>query len=278
MAAAASGSLKEVAIAYPSIRADDTKTEFFGTSVADPFRWMEDVASAETSSFVKGQVALTSSYFETSGIAARSSELAQLLTKVWDYDRIYVPRQRGSAVFFSMKQGTREQPVLMKAASASPADLKAASVFMDTAAEFPGQAMALKAAAFTKDGSMFAYGLSKGGSDWFQVRVRRCADGVDLEDVVPWVRYSGITWRKDGAGFFYSRFAAVPGVHLPIVRQPSESVPAYEAADKAAAAESASVEAGTETAASKHQTVYYHELGTDPRVDRVVFAPEDPDW
>lgn len=287
MAAAAAGSCPGPKIAYPRARADETTSEYFGTIVKDPYRWMEDVASTETAAFVKEQVALTTSYFKSSGIAARSAEITKQLTAVWDYDRIYAPRRRGSAVFFSMKQGTRDQPVMMKAASPSTEDLKAATVFLDTAAEFPGQAMALSAIDFSKDGSMLAYGLSKGGSDWLQIRVRRCSDGVDLEDVVPWVRYSGIAWRKDGAGFFYNRYAAVPGVRLPSVRQPAEALPAYEtesaagiaaAPDMAAEDADAAVEAGTETAANKNQTVYYHELGADPRLDRVVFAPLDPDW
>ena len=58
----------------------------------------------------------------------------------------------------------------------------------------------------SEDGKLIAYGVSEAGSDWTTIRVREISSGQDREDVVRWVKFSGISWMKDGSGFFYSRY------------------------------------------------------------------------
>jgi prolyl oligopeptidase len=84
------------------------------------------------------------------------------------------------------------------------------------------------------------------------VRVRRLADGRDLGDRVDWIRYSGVSWTKDGRGFFYTRYPAPP---------------------KDAGA------GKTLSGASRDPVVYYHRLGTAQAADAAVFRyPKEPTW
>jgi len=51
-----------------------------------------------------------------------------------------------------------------------------------------------------------AYAITKGGSDWKTIKVRDVEAKKDLEDVLIWVKFTGVSWTKDNRGFFYSRF------------------------------------------------------------------------
>lgn len=106
---------------------------------------------------------------------------------------------------------------------------------------------------------------------------------MDLEDIVPWARYSSISWRKDGAGFFYNRYRADPGVTLPDLRREGEPAPVLADLSTGSAATTSApaaggVEAGMETGANTDQMVYYHALGTHPSADKLVYKAEDPEW
>jgi protease II len=108
------------------------------------------------------------------------------------------------------------------------------------------------------DGSLYAYGLSVGGSDWVTIRIRDVATGETLPDVVPWVKFSNITWTLDNKGFFYSRYPAVEGVGV---------------------GGDASKHAGTEVNKNEYHMLYYHVVGTPAESDVCVFEDNSqPLW
>lgn len=135
---------------------------------------------------------------------------------------------------------------------------------LDLNAEFPAGTTSINTYSFSEDGSLMAYALAHGGSDWVTIKVRNVATGADLpHDVIPWVKFSGISWLKDGSGFFYSRYPA-----------PREVVVAA-GGDAGGGAKSA----GTETDANVCAFVMFHALGTPPAADLLVYAsPEQPQW
>ncbi len=93
------------------------------------------------------------------------------------------------------------------------------------------------------------YGLSEGGSDWQVFRVRDVRTARDLADEIRWVKFSGASWTKDGAGFFYSRYP-----------EPAPGADALEVVNR-------------------NQKVYYHRLGTEPSEDVLVYErPDQPEW
>jgi prolyl oligopeptidase len=276
-------------IVYPECKPGETVENLHGIEVADPFRHLEDPASAGTQEWVKAQVACTRDYFASSGAASLATELAGKLKEVWTYDKVYPPTKRGDWFYFFKKAGTANQPIVMRTRSATEKGLvEDAEEFLNLNASFPDGKMAMRGWYPSPCDRYVAYGLSRGGSDWFQIRVRSTETGKDLVDVVPWCRYSGVTWMKDGSGFFYSRYAAPAGVSISSVLSPGEAPPVIDEAaaaiaaiaqpDGASATSAPSLDAGTETAQAREQMVYFHRLGTEPSQDLHVYTTPHSEW
>jgi prolyl oligopeptidase len=256
--------------AYPAARREDVTDTYFGGkhTVADPYRWLEDPDSAETQAWVGEQQKVTAAAF--SPFAASRSRIRSKLEALYNYGRSSCPMVRGSRAFVYRNTGLQNQDVLFRlqtdavhtAPSPSPPSPEVADVFaggeafMDLNAQFPDGTTALSSTAFSEDGAFFAYGLSRGGSDWVTIYVRDTATGKDLADTVSYVKFSGIKWTHDNKGFFYSRYPAPPEV-----------------------ADTESGKAGTETSANTHAFVAYHALGTPQSEDLLVYAnPAQPNW
>ena len=210
--------------AYPPTRADASVVDSLHGGrhvVRDPYRALEDVESAETKAFVAAQQACTASYFATPALAARRADLRAKLEGYYNYGRSSAPYVRGAHAFVHRNTGLQNQDVIFKlplagAASADAASADAAGAsddpdvvfsggtpLLDLNARFPDGTTSLSTHAFSEDGTLWAYALSRGGSDWVTIYVKNVATGVDLPDEVPHVKFSGITWLDDNSGFFY---------------------------------------------------------------------------
>ncbi len=92
-------------------RRDDVIEDYNGTKVADPYRWLENPASADTLAWVETQNAITSQYI--SAIPARAKIQARM-TALWDYPKYSVPVKRGDRYFFHKNTGLQDQSVLYR--------------------------------------------------------------------------------------------------------------------------------------------------------------------
>jgi prolyl oligopeptidase len=215
--------------------------EYHGVKVADPYRWLEDDNSAETKAWVEEQNKVTFGYF------AQIPELPAIkerLTRLWNYERYGVPFKQGGRYFFTKNDGLQNQSVLytMPSLDAAP------TVLLDPNQLSSDGTVALKGYAITEDGQRMAYGLSSGGSDWEEWKVRDVRTGADLPDHVKWVKFSGASWTREGQGFFYSRYD-----------EPTEETKL--------------------TRANYFHKLYYHRLGTPQSEDRLVYhRPDHKDW
>ena len=213
-------------LAYPAVaRGDDADSLHEGRVVArDPYRALDDPEAAATKEFVAAQQAVTASYFSgDERVAALRGQLRTRLESLYSYERVGCPMVRGSRTFAFRNSGLQNQDVMLQlsgdaatagagadaGADADAGMLAGATPFLDLNARFPDGTTALSTSAFSEDGAYFAYALSHGGSDWVTIAVRDVATGADLpDDVIPHVKFSGITWLRDGSGFFYSRYPA----------------------------------------------------------------------
>jgi len=88
----------QTALAYPSTRTVDTVDDYFGRKIADPYRWLEDLESADTAAWITAQNKLTFGYLDT---LPKRAEIRERLTRLWDFRRTGVPvlepRRSGSA-------------------------------------------------------------------------------------------------------------------------------------------------------------------------------------
>jgi len=184
---------------YPIARKSDQSDNYFGKSVADPYRWLEDTDSPETKQWIEAENALTFQYLST--IPERPS-IKEQLTRVWNYPKYAVPIKRGKDYFFTENSGLQNQAVLYEQHG-----LKGVKkMVLDPNTLAADGTVALGAWDATENGKYLAYAVAAAGSDWEEIRVRDVEKGVDLSDTLKWVKFSNIAWTKDHKGFFYSRY------------------------------------------------------------------------
>lgn len=226
---------------YPETRKVDVVDDYHGTLVADPYRWLEDTNAEETRAWIDAQNRVTAAYL--SEIPYRAA-IRERLTRLWDYPKYGTPFKEGGQYFFFKNDGLQNQSVLYVQPSldAEPRILLDPNTFSEDGT------VALSTLAVSPDARYLGYGISSGGSDWQEFRVRDIASGADLEDHIRWVKFSGLSWTKDGRGFFYSRYP-----------EPTEG--------------------DALLAANRDQKLYYHVVGTPQSTDVLVYErPDQPEW
>ncbi|MEW6235142.1 MAG: prolyl oligopeptidase family serine peptidase [Candidatus Omnitrophota bacterium] len=193
------GMEKQEAINYPSARREAVIDDFFGTKVSDPYRWMENPAAPDTQAWVEAENQITQSYLEK--IPSRP-EIEKRLTTMWDFPKYGVPTKEGGRYFFSKNDGLQNQSVLywQKSLDSDP------QVLLDPNKLSEDGTAALTNQAFTNDGKYLAYGISRHGSDWQEIKIRNVETGEDFADAIQWCKFAGIAWKHDNSGFFYNRF------------------------------------------------------------------------
>ena len=223
--------------AYPKPKTVEQVDDYHGTRVADPYRWMEDLDSAEVAAWVAAENEVTDAFLAT---VPERQAIAERLAALWNFERYDPPAREGGRYFFTKNDGLQNQAVLysLDSLSAEP------RVLIDPNALSADGTVALAGYYPSRDGKRLAYALAAAGSDWNDWRVRDVDTGKDLDDVLHWSKFSGAAWTDDGAGFFYSRYDA----------------PA----------------AGEEREAQNYfQKLYYHRLGTAQEKDVLVYERQD---
>jgi prolyl oligopeptidase len=184
---------------YPASPRGPTVDVLHGVLVRDPYRWLEDSSRAETQRWITAQNDLTRSYLD---VLPQRAAIRARLSQLWDFERFELPFWRGGRYFYYYNSGLLNQRVLywLPALDAPP------RLLLDPNLSAADGTVALTHAVPSDDGRLLAYGLARAGSDWTEWRVRRVDDGQDLPDVLQWSKFSSVAWRKDGTGFYYSRY------------------------------------------------------------------------
>lgn len=229
------------ALSYPATKKGDVVDDYFGTKVADPYRWMEDLDSADVAGWVAAENKVTFDYLAR---LPRRGRFNQRITELWNYPKVSIPVREGGRYFYQKNSGLeRQSPLYVR-----PSLTAAPALVLDPNVLSPDGSMSLAQWMPSPDGKMLAYALSEGGADWETLHVRDLDKGQDLDDQVRWVRFSGLAWTKDAKGFFYSRYPEPP---------------------KGKVLE----------AALSGQALYYHRVGTPQSADRLIYArPDMPTW
>lgn len=223
----------------PVTRKDNTVDNYFGTEVADPYRWLEDDASEETAAWVEAQNKVTSHYLNKIPFRAK---LLKRLTEVSNYEKVGVPgRRKNGKWYYYRNDGLQNQSVLyeMDSPDAQP------HVFLDPNTLSEDGTVALKGVYFSNDGKYAAYTISRSGSDWEEIYVMDALTRELLEDHIVWAKFTGASWRGDG--FYYSAYDAPEG-------------DGHEFSGK-----------------NEVHKIYYHKVGTPQSEDQLFFSnPAEP--
>lgn len=218
--------------AYPSTQKGNVSDDFFGVKVADPYRWLEDDRSAETKEWVLSQNKTTFDYLNA--IPFRD-ELKKQLTDIWNYEKVSTPFVEGAYTYFYKNDGLQQHSVLYR----KKGDKGKEEVFLDPNTFSKDGSTSLSDVSFSKDGSLMAYSISEGGSDWRKVIVLNTNDKSTVGETLIDVKFSGVAW-KGNDGFYYSSYDKPKGSEL------SEKTDQHK--------------------------LYYHKLGTAQSSDKLIFG------
>ncbi|MFL5470336.1 MAG: prolyl oligopeptidase family serine peptidase [Gemmatimonadaceae bacterium] len=228
-------------LTYPAATRGTQVDVYHGTSIADPYRWLEDVDAPATKEWVAAENRLTDSFLAS--IPERTA-IRNRLTQLWNYARYSAPFKENGRYFYFQNTGLQNQSVLyvQDGRDARP------RVLLDPNVLSTDGTVALSGTAASDDGRYLAYSLSTSGSDWQELHVRDVNTGRDLSDVVKWVKFSDISWTHDNKGFFYSRYD-----------EPTSG--------------------NKMTNANRNNKLYYHRVGEPQSRDELVYdRPDQPDW
>lgn len=183
---------------YPQTEKIDQKDLYFGTSVDDSYRWLEDDLSEKTKQWVSAENAVTSDYLAQ--IPFREA-IRKRLENLWNYEKETAPFVEGDYTYFYKNDGLQNQYVLYRKKGNEGKE----EVFLDPNKFSTDGTTSLAGISFSKDGSLVAYQLSEGGSDWRKVIILNTADKSVVGDTLVDVKFSGLAW-KGNEGIFYSSY------------------------------------------------------------------------
>lgn len=221
---------------YPKTRKSDQTDNYFGTKVADPYRWLENNDSQEVADWVEAENKVTFAYLDQ--IPYRSAVKDRLM-KLFNYPKIGAPSRRGEWFLFSKNDGLQNQSVyyIQKGLNGSP------ELLLDPNKFSADGTSRLGAFSWSPNGKYVLYGVSQGGSDWNNLYVLDVATKKPLTDHLEWIKNGGGSWRGED-GFYYSRYPAT--------------------------------EKGKELVTkNEFQAVYYHKIGTPQSADELVYEDKE---
>jgi len=224
---------------YPPTAKVDHVDDYFGTQVADPYRWLEDDTSSQTADWVKVQNEITFAFLEK--IPYRQ-KIQDRLTEIWDYPKVSSPYKVGGRYYYSRNDGLQNQFVQFSKETLDGEE----RIVLDPNTFSEDGTVSLSAFSPSEDGKYIGYGVSRGGSDWSEFYVMNADNLQKLDDHLEWIKFSGMSWYGDG--FFYSRYP-----------EPAKG-------DEL-------------SGMNENNKVYYHKIGDKQENDRLVYEdPAHPEW
>ena len=203
-----------------------------GHRISDPYRYLEDPNNPDTQQFVQDELAYTRAILDPlPGRALIHDRLSQLLS----IGQIGTPQPGGPYYFYTRREGTQNQPVLLVREGVHGKDRALVNVNQLAA----DGTVALDWWVPSEEGKYVAYGTSPSGSEQSTLHIIETATGRLLTDTIDRTRYANVSWKKDSSGFFYTR-------------TPKKG----------------DVPAGEEV---YHAKVFYHEIGSDSDRDALIF-------
>ena len=219
---------------YPNTKTVDQADDFFGTKVSDPYRWLENDTAEDTKDWVKRENTVTNAYLAQ--IPFRDA-IKQRLTALWNYEKYSAPFKEGAYTYFFKNDGLQNQSVLYRQKGEEQPE-----IFLNPNTFSADGTTSLSGLEFTKDGSMAAYTISEGGSDWNKLLVINTASKQLQGDTLFDIKFSGIAWKQNH-GFYYSSYD-----------KPKE---------------------GSQLSGKTQiHKLFYHELGTPQSEDKLIFGGE----
>jgi len=212
-----------------------------GTKILDNYRWLEDGTSPETQKWVEQELAYTRALLDP--LPGRDA-IHKRLTELLSIGIVTPPQIAGKYYFYTKREGMQNQPILYVREGVDGTD----RALVDANQLAADGNIALDWFQPSENGRYVAYGISTAGSEMSTLHLIETKTGGALPDIIERTRAASIAWQHDNRGFYYTRYP-----------------------------KKGDVPAGQEM---YNRHVFYHELGTDPATDDLIFGEgRDPeDW
>jgi prolyl oligopeptidase len=217
-----------------------------GTKIVDSYRWLEDGKTPETQKWVEEEMAYTRTVLDP--LPGRAS-IHNRLTELLSIGSITPPQIAGKYYFYTRREGMQNQPVLyVRESGGNGKDDGKDRVLVDANALAADGTIALDWYEPSEHGKYLAYGTSPSGSEMSTLHIVETKTGNLLPDTIERTRAASIAWKHDNSGFYYTRYPKKGDV--------AEGQEMY----------------------NRH--VFYHELGSDPAEDPLIFGEgrDAEDW
>jgi prolyl oligopeptidase len=225
-----------IGLTYPAAEAGPQVDTYHGVEIADPYRWMENPQSEQIQQWVAAQNDLASPYLES--LPSRAA-FAERLAELINYERFGVPGQRAGRYIYTHNTGLQDQDTIWM----TDDPLERGVMLLDPNRFSADGTVSISTGQLSPDGNLLAYSVSAGGSDWRSWHIFDIESGRSRPDELRGIKFSGLSWSKDGAGVFYSRYPRMEGDDQ------------YDD--------------------QRQVSVWYHLLGTDQAEDREIYRVPD---
>jgi prolyl oligopeptidase len=216
---------------YPATAKVDTVDTYFDTQVSDPYRWLENDTTKQTGDWVKSQNDVTFAYLNN--ISYRET-VKKRIQELNDYEKLGSPFREGDFYYFYKNTGLQNHSVLYR----KKGENGAPEVFLDPNTFSKDGTTAMRGLSFSKDGSLLAFQVAKGGADWTDAVIIRAADKTLVEDTVRDLKFTGISWKGNDS-YYFSTYDKPKGSQL--------------------------------SAKTQNHKLYWHKVGTPRSKDKLIF-------
>ena len=182
----------------PKAKVDTVVDTLHGHKIADPYRWLEDANSPDSQEYVREEMAYTRSLLDP--LPGRD-RIHERLTQLLSIGTIGTPQVGGPYFFYTRREGTQNQPVLLVREGLHGKD----RALVDANQMAADGTVALDWWFPSDDGKYVAYGTSASGSENSTLHVIETATGKLLPDTIAQARIAQVAWKKDNSGFYYGR-------------------------------------------------------------------------
>ncbi|MEO8765488.1 MAG: prolyl oligopeptidase family serine peptidase [Ginsengibacter sp.] len=223
-------------IKYPETKKASQEDNYFGTNVADPYRWLENDNSDETKEWVTLENKVTHEFLSSIPFAGK---IKKRLEEMWNYAKYSSPFKEGDYYYFYKNDGLQNQSVLYRQRGLA----ETPEIFIDPNTLSPDGTAAIGTPSFSKNKKYAVYLVAQAGSDWQKAHIMDVADKKLLSDELNYIKFSGTSWKGDD-GFYYSRY------------------PPHDEKNKL-------------TTQNEDHKVYYHKLGTAQSEDELIYEDKE---
>ena len=225
----------------PKAAVHEATDTYFGETIVDPYRWMEDSKSPETANWMKGQADYTRAFLDRLPLRAdllrRLGELSETGVRVSG-----VQRAGKMYLYYRLAPGENDRRLYVREGFSGTERLLVDPEKLSA----PGKRYSIDSYNSSSDGKYVSYTISLGGSENGEMRVVETATGRDLGERIDRARFGAGVWLPDDRSFLYNRLQKL-----------APDAPPTDLYQKS--------------------RVYLHVLGTNPESDRAIFGYEvDP--